>query len=471
MTTRERTWRFIGLGILVCTLAVLVSQCSDTEAPAPPSRISIYSGDSQYSLRGTALLEPLVVRVATDDGSAPEDARVIFSVAQGGGTLSRTSAQVDKKGLASVEYTLGPDTGTNIIEAEIYGQSSKPVLFKETSANFYCPEQTDTFQVAYATPHYLLLVTHKSGLYTEPNTAGVVEIDAVIPGLLTGRFAEIRAPYFYDPVVFDIALSARGDRYVAARLSSVSEILTIDQAGNVSSFARLSEDLPYTDPYFELSTNPSGLLVGCDANGPFVVGCHDSLTRYAEATYENHTVNSDALAVDPRRQTEDPLGEDIYFIDKASSALKRLALDNLSVEARALETVASLSADEAASARGMVCDPEQGNVYILVDSDDTKEILEVTPAGTITVVCNFFDRGTGDAAGQQRDLAFDLLNGRRYLYTLDTLNDNLLRFDVANRILTPMFADSLNQSALSNRGMGGALLGGERVGLVVLREQ
>lgn len=419
------------------------------------------------------LPEPLVVKILTDDGGVPEDARAVFTVAQGGGTLSSASARVDSRGLASTSYTLGPFVGPQIIEAAIDGNSSKSVFFYETSANFLCEEQEDGFQVTYGTPHYLMLVTHKSGLYTDPNTAGVVEIDALIPGLFTDRFAEIRAPYNNDPVVYDAALSARGDLYVAARRSSTSEILKIDPLGNVTSYAQLIEGLPDNDQYVELSTNPSGLLVGCNANGPFIVGCRDSLTRYPEATYANHNINSDALAVDPRRQGEDLLGEDIYFIDEMSLELKRLAMDSLTVEpARQLETVALLSKDQAESARGMVCDPGQGNVYILVDSPDTKEILEVTPAGAVTVVYDFFDRGSDAAAGQQRDLAFDVYNGRHYLYTLDTLNDNILRFDIGGRILAPMFPpDSLLQSTLSNIGMNGALIGGERVGLVVLRGQ
>jgi hypothetical protein len=418
------------------------------------------------------LPEPLVVKVLTDAGGIPEDARVVFTVVQGGGTPSSASVRVDSRGLASTSYTLGPLAGTHIIEAAIDGNSSKSVFFEETSANFFCPEQKDTFEVTYRTPHHLLLATRKSGFYTGLNTGGVVEVDVIIPPLpSTSRFAEILGQSIFDTNVFDAAFSARGDLYVARR-SFTSEILKIDPQGEVTFFAHLDENLLPTDLYAELSMNPSGLLVGCDANGPFVVGCRDSLLRYPEATYANHNINSDALAVDPRRQGEDPLGEDIYFIDKTSLELKRLAMDSLTVEpARQLETVASLSKDQAESARGMVCDPGQGYVYILVDSDDTKEILEVTPDGTVTVVYDFFDRGSGDAAGEQRDLAFDIYNGRHYLYTLDTLNDNILRFDIGGRILVPMFNDSLLQSTLSNRGMNGALIGGERVGLVVLKGQ
>jgi hypothetical protein len=108
----------------------------------------------------------------------------------------------------------------------------------------------------------------------------------------------------------------------------------------------------------------------------------------------------------------------------------------------------------------MVCEARDGNVYILVDSEDTKEILQVTPAGAVTVLYDFFDRGAGDAAGVQRDLAYD--EGFQRLYTIDTLNDNVLVFDVSGGVLAEMF--TAPQSAVSTSGGSG-----ERVGLVVLK--
>jgi len=114
----------------------------------------------------------------------------------------------------------------------------------------------------------------------------------------------------------------------------------------------------------------------------------------------------------------------------------------------------------------MACGPD-GTVYILVDSDDTKELLKVTADGSLTLLYDFFDRGEGDAAGVQRDLAYD--HGFRRLYTLDTLNDNMLVFDLAQEVLVPILDDSLTQATLSNRGVDGELIGGERVGLTVLK--
>lgn len=452
--------------VIVTAPLALLFACSSTQSPAPPSSISIVSGDLQYSRRGAPLPEPLVVRVLTDAGDVPLGASVVFSVVQGGGELSAPIVPVGNRGLASVTYTLGPDLGAEIIRAAIQENPSRSVDFVETSANFSCPEQEDTLRVRYRTAHHLFLATRKSSLYPAVGSGGVVEVN-IYPPQTTSGFAEIvgAGGGIFDTNIFDAAFSPRGDFYVARR-SLTSEILKIDPAGNVSLFARLPQDLPPTEIYAEITMNPSGLLVGCDVTGPFVVGCRDTLHRFEEATFTGG-INNDAVAVDPRRQSEDPLGEDIYFINKSASALMRLAMDSLAVEPRGLETVASLSKDRADHARGMVCEPRDGHVFILVDSDNAKELLEVTPGGAVTVLYDFFDRGDGSAAGMQRDLAYD--DDFRFLYTLDTLNDNVLLFDLNQQLLVPLFDDPVLQSTLSNRGSGGALDGGERVGLVVLK--
>ena len=76
-----------------------------------------------------------------------------------------------------------------------------------------------------------------------------------------------------------------------------------------------------------------------------------------------------------------------------------------------------------------------------------------------------FSRGPQpEDAGIQSDLAFK--NPR--LFTLDTLNDKLLVYNLAPDFKT-LFSDSLEQAKLSERDSAGNLSGGERLGLVVLR--
>ena len=470
MSNKKRILRLIVLTAALTLLTVLMSQCSDSTSPAPASKIAVVSGDAQYSMKGTTLPAPLVVRVRTDDGSVPENSRVVFSIVAGGGTLESTAVTVDNRGEASTRYTLGLDLGTNIVKAAIEENSSKSVEFNATASNFFCLEQNDTFSVNYATPttdHHLFIFTKKSNLYPISGSSGIVKLD-IFPPSTTSGFASVPGDYIFDSTVYDMAFSARGDLFVARRSLS-SEILMIDKFGVVSFFARTDESLPNDDLYVELATNPSGLVIGCDVKGPFVVGCRDTLARFDEATFAGGGINNDALAVDPRRQAENELGEDIYFIDTIGSQLLRLAVDSLSVEeSRGLESVASLTVDQAAYARGMASDLD-GTIYVLVDGDDTKQLLKYDPAGGLEVIYDFFDRGADEAAGVQRDLVLDRgFGGAGRLYTLDTLNDNMLVYDIQSATLNEMLSDSLTQATLSNRGTDGTLIGGERVGIVVL---
>jgi hypothetical protein len=462
--------RTLLLLTLLGTLTVLLTQCSDDPvAPDPAETIVIESGDQQYSKRGTALPTPLVVRVRTTQNKVPEEAYVVFKVLAGDGSLSKTTVRCNQRGQASTEYTLGPELGTNIINATLQENTSRNVQFQETSANFFCPEQEDTFRVKYGPARgELFLTTHKSTLYPVSGSSGVVQVDALF-NRTTDRFAELPPVNIFESRIYDAAFSARGDFYVA-RLSLDSEILKIDPSGNVTQFVRLDSNLPEPDPFVEIATNPSGLLVGCDVMGPFIVGCGSEITRFDEALFTNGGVNNDALAVDPRRQSDDPLGEDVYFIYKPDSTLFRLSLDSLTVE-RDLERVTvtpHLTADEARYARGMACDGRDGTVFILVDSDNTKEIISVTPDGAKEVLVDFFVAlGPGDAAGMQRDLA---IHGSS-LYTLDTLNDDVLVYSLAEESLTRRFKDMpvTVRTTLSIRAEDGSLTGGERVGLAILK--
>jgi hypothetical protein len=453
----------LGTFIIFVVGAGLLMQCSDTVEPELPSTIEIVSGDMQFSQRGSQLPKPFVVRVRSQSGGVPESATIIFQTIAGNGIASPDVVAATDQGLAETRYTLGSDVGTHLIRASVNNQPDKFVVFEATSSNFFCPEQEDTFRISHGTAGHLYLATTKSSLFGD-NSAGIVRVNPSIQS--ASEFVEIPPANFITTVVFDVAFSPRGDFYLARRLF-FPEIVKIDVNGLLSQFARL--DISTIDDKVEIAANPSGLLVGVDLKGPFVVGCQDPIRRFSEASYTDE-INNDALAVDPRRQSQDILGEDIYFIHKTDRQLYRLAMDSLSVEtARGLESVTPLSSEQATWARGMVCDND-GNVYILVDSDNTKELLQVTPAGGLSVLVDFFvQRGAGDAAGIQRDLAY---KSPSTLFTLDTQNNKLLRYDIGGGFFE-LFADSLEQSKLSEFAYEDTaqtiLTGGEPVGLDVLK--
>jgi adhesin/invasin len=96
-------------------LAPLVT--SLTATPALPAAIAVVSGGGQSAVAGTALPSSLVVKVSDEFGNGVSGTAVTWSVASGGGLLSRTSTTTDSTGVTSNGYLLGTAAGPNTITA------------------------------------------------------------------------------------------------------------------------------------------------------------------------------------------------------------------------------------------------------------------------------------------------------------------------------------------------------------------
>lgn len=90
----------------------------DTAAAA----VAVVSGDNQTGTFGTALPDPLVVRVTNSTGDSLNGVPVDWSVTAGGGAVSRTSTTTDAQGQAQVTLTLGPG-GINTVQATVRNTS------------------------------------------------------------------------------------------------------------------------------------------------------------------------------------------------------------------------------------------------------------------------------------------------------------------------------------------------------------
>lgn len=84
--------------------------------PGPASELRELSGGDQVGLIGTGLPVPLRIAVL-DEFDNPRVATVTFSVVSGGGTLSRTSVTTGSLGVATTNWTLGPDPGEQRVRA------------------------------------------------------------------------------------------------------------------------------------------------------------------------------------------------------------------------------------------------------------------------------------------------------------------------------------------------------------------
>jgi len=453
--------------VVVAAQALFLAACESTEEAVLPSNIDVVSGNDQYSKKGTLLPSPLTVSVEYHDQSPATGYVVRFTAIEGGGSVSRRNATTDSRGIASVNYTLGPQTGTNRIRADVTGESNISVEFTATAGDFFCPEEDPTF-VQKISPggtveHDLLLFTQNSSVNTSGGNpiTGLVRLRVEGFVLRPSSYASYGDEYSWL-TVRDCAFAQNGDFFLTWQ-DIFDEVVKVRPNKQADHFATL--DTPFGG---EITVTPSGVLVGCDIYGPFVMGCRDPLQRFDEASFSGvpgDRANGNAVAVDITPQNT--WYEDIYYIDLSDYTLRRLPVDTLVAQGDP-EVVYQLTADQALGARGMECN-NNGDVFILVDDDDDeKAILSITPTGTMTVEYDFFEGGTKTAAeaGMLSDLALRR-GGAPIVYTIDTLNDVVFRYDVNNTAPLRMSPEAgYDAEAVST-----AASKGERVGLVVIPSQ
>ena len=95
-----------GTGTLTATSGQ-ASGTASVEVAQRATRMEMVSGDEQEAVRGTALAEPLVVRMEDQGGTAAEGVSVTFLPDEGSGSVSETMVETDADGMASTEWTLG----------------------------------------------------------------------------------------------------------------------------------------------------------------------------------------------------------------------------------------------------------------------------------------------------------------------------------------------------------------------------
>jgi hypothetical protein len=121
-------------GMLVLNVAVLslLMACGDSSGPktAPPASLVVVSGDRQPAPEvGMPLPLPLTVKVL--DAQGQNLAGVAITWAAVSGSTSTTSTTTDAKGLSSVQWTLGTQSGSQTATATVTGL--KPVTFTATA--------------------------------------------------------------------------------------------------------------------------------------------------------------------------------------------------------------------------------------------------------------------------------------------------------------------------------------------------
>jgi len=117
----------IARSALLSAALLVLSACAGENVsgpPATPASLRVDSGNAQEGVVGQALPNPVAITVLDVGGRPIQDARVTFSLAPGGGTLTPSSMQTNSNGQAQAQWTLGTQTGTVVATANVTGVTS-----------------------------------------------------------------------------------------------------------------------------------------------------------------------------------------------------------------------------------------------------------------------------------------------------------------------------------------------------------
>ena len=107
------------------------AQASVTQTPAQIQKIS---GDGQSGPAGGTLADPLVVQVNDSRGNPIQNATVLFTVVQGDGSTSSSTAQTGSDGRASIAFTTGTISGSAQVVSATIQATTLSVTFTAVAA-------------------------------------------------------------------------------------------------------------------------------------------------------------------------------------------------------------------------------------------------------------------------------------------------------------------------------------------------
>lgn len=120
--------RATSLSLLALAVALLAACKDGTSVSHDPTHIIIISGSGQVTATSTALDSSLVVQVLDGVNKPVSNVALSWNVV-GGGTLSSAATTTDGDGKSSVKWTLGPNTGTQVVTVTTAAAPAASVSF------------------------------------------------------------------------------------------------------------------------------------------------------------------------------------------------------------------------------------------------------------------------------------------------------------------------------------------------------
>jgi hypothetical protein len=114
-----------SVGLIACELD---SPAGGGPVINEPAVLEVLGGKDQTAKVGTKLPAAIIVKVSDSRKEAVLGVTVTFEVIVGEGSLTSTSVKTAADGTAQVDWTLGPDTGGQQIEARVVDPRSNQVV-------------------------------------------------------------------------------------------------------------------------------------------------------------------------------------------------------------------------------------------------------------------------------------------------------------------------------------------------------
>ena len=116
--------------------------CEDDPVdPLATARVEIVSGGAQNAVAGSALSQPVTVRVLSEQGAPLPRVVVRWQVLEGGGSVTPDSAITNDAGIATTEWTLGDAAGMQALlartrTASVRIEASATITFRDVAAGY-----------------------------------------------------------------------------------------------------------------------------------------------------------------------------------------------------------------------------------------------------------------------------------------------------------------------------------------------
>ena len=123
--------------LLSLALSFTLVSCGDGGTdPADLIDVTIVSGDGQSAKLGETLSQDLVVRTSDALGITVANVDLLFSVVQGGGSLSATAVTTNGQGMASSTWTVGNQEGPQQVTVSAVTNSGGEAAFSAVATDF-----------------------------------------------------------------------------------------------------------------------------------------------------------------------------------------------------------------------------------------------------------------------------------------------------------------------------------------------